>query len=302
MELRQLHYLIAIADEGSFTRAAQQANVAQPALSRQIQKLERELGLPLVDRTTRRVALTGPGREVVAAARRALGELEALKYSLHQTMQLLQGTVIIGVTQTPGPMEIPRELAAFSRRHPGVELIVREGLSIGLAAQLREDRLDIAVVSGIDSRERHQLEFEPCRFERLVALLPAEHRLASRHQLSIADLRNEQFVSFPPGATIRQAVERAAAKAGFVPRASIETRDVGRAMALVAEGLGVAVLPETDARRGGPDTEAVPLQAPTLRYDIFVAWRARRHLAPAVEALRAALLTTDSSRRHTRGR
>jgi DNA-binding transcriptional LysR family regulator len=294
MEFRQLQYLIALDDEGSFTRAAEHANVAQPALSRQIQKLERELGLPLVDRTTRRVALTAAGHEVVAAARRALGELEALKHSLHQTMNLLQGTVTIGVTQTPGPIDIPRELAAFSRRYRGVELIVREGLSVHLAAQLREDRLDIAVVSGINSRERHQLEFEPCRVERLVALLPVEHRLASRQRLSIADLRNELFVSFPPGATIRQAVERAAAKAGFLPRASIETNDVGRAIALVAEGLGVAVLPDTDARRGGPHTVAVPLRAPTLRYDIFVAWRARRHLAPAAEALRSALLRADS--------
>lgn len=297
MEVRQLQYLIALDDEGSFTRAAEHAHVAQPALSRQIQKLERELGLPLVDRTTRRVALTAAGHEVVAAARRALGELEALKQSLCQTTKLLQGSVTIGVTQTPGPMDIPRELAAFSRRYPGVELIVREGLSVSLAAELREDRLDVAVVSGINSRERHQLQFEPCRVECLVALLPAEHRLASRQRLSIADLRNERFVSFPPGATIRQAVDRAAAKAAFVPRASIETNDAGRAMSLVAEGLGVAVLPDTDARRGSTHTVAVQLRAPTLRYEIFVAWRARRSLAPAAQALRSALLSTDGDGR-----
>jgi LysR family transcriptional regulator, transcription activator of glutamate synthase operon len=296
MELRQLRYLIALDDAGSFTRAAEHANVAQPALSRQIQKLERELGLPLVDRTTRRVALTAAGHDVVAGGRRVLGELDALMYSLHQTMDLLQGTVTIGVTRTPGPMDVPRELAAFSRRYGGVELIVREGLSVRLAAELREDRLDIAVVSGINSRDRHQLEFEPCRVERLVALLPVEHRLASRKRLSIADLRNERFVSFSPAATIRQTVERAAAKAGFRPRAGIETNDVGRTMALVAEGLGVAVLPDTDARRGGKQTVVVPLRAPTLRYEIFVAWRARRHLAPAAEALRAALLSTDGTR------
>jgi DNA-binding transcriptional LysR family regulator len=290
MELRQLRYLVALADEGSFTRAAEQAHVAQPALSRQIQKLERELGLPLVDRTTHRVTLTAAGHEAVTAARRALGELEALKHSLHQTMNLLQGSVTIGVTQTPGPMDIPRELAAFSHRHARVDLVVREGLSVRLAGELRQDRLDIAVVSGIDQRERDQLVFESCRAERLVALLPSGHSLASRRQLRVADLRGERFVTFLPGATIRQTVERAAASAGFHPRSSIETNDVGRTIALVAEGLGVAVLPETDARRGETDTVAIPLRAPTMRYEILIAWRARRHLSPAAEALRSHLL------------
>ena len=157
MELRQLRYLIALAEEGSFTRAATNANVAQPALSRQIQKLERELGLPLVDRTTRRVAITPAGQEVAATGRRVLGELEALTHSLQQTMNLLRGTVTIGVTQTPGPIDVPRILAAFNRRHPGVELILREGLSVDLASQLREDRLDLALISAISARERRGL-------------------------------------------------------------------------------------------------------------------------------------------------
>jgi DNA-binding transcriptional LysR family regulator len=290
MELRQLRYFIALAEEGSFTRAAQNASVAQPALSRQIQKLEDELGLPLVDRTSRRVALTPAGQEVVAAGRRVLGELEALRYSLQQTMKLLQGAVTIGVTQTPGPIDVPRVLAAFSRQNGGVELILREGLSVELASQLREDRIDLALISAISARERRQLELQRCRVERLVVLLPAGHRLAARKHLAITDLRDERFVSFSPGATIRQSIERAAARAGFVPRASLETNDVDRMASLVAEGLGVAVLPASDARRGWQNTVAVALRTPTLRYEIFLAWRAHRRLTPAAEALRTAIL------------
>jgi DNA-binding transcriptional LysR family regulator len=290
MELRQLRYLIAIANEGSFTRAAQSANVAQPALSRQIQKLENELGLPLVDRTTRRVTITPAGQEVVAAGRRVLGEVDALRCSLQQTINLLQGTVTIGVTQTPGPVDLPRVLAAFSRRHGGVELILREGLSVNLASQLREDRLDLALVSAINASDRRQLELQRCRVERLAVLLPTDHRLAARRHLTIADLRDERFVSFSPGATIRDSVERAATRAGFVPRASLESNDVDRTAALVAEGLGVAVLPESDAHRGGPNTVAVALRGPKLRYEIFVARRAHRHLTPAASALHTAIL------------
>jgi LysR family transcriptional regulator, transcription activator of glutamate synthase operon len=294
MELRQLRYLIALAHEGSFTRAAERSNVAQPALSRQIQKLEGELGLPLVDRTTRRVALTSAGREVVAAGERILDELEALNQSLRQTMNLLQGIVTIGVTQTPGPVKVPKLLAAFQRRHPGVELVVREGLSVDLAGQLREDRIELALVSAISAPDRDQLDLERCRAERLSVLLPATHHLASRRHLSIADLRDERFVSFPPGATIRQTVERAAATAGFVPRASLETNDVGRMVALVAESLGVAVLPDSDAPRENPNTAVVALREPSLLYEIFVASRARRRLAPAAAALREAILSDVS--------
>lgn len=290
MELRQLRYLIALADEGSFTRAALSARVAQPALSRQIQNLEGELGLPLVDRTTRHVAITAAGQEVVATGRRVLGELDALTHSLQRTKNLWQGTATIGVTQTPGPLNLPAVIAAFSRRHEGVELIVREGLSVDLASQLREDRIDLALISAIGTRERRQLELQRCRVEALTVLLPAGHPLATRRSLTVADLRDQRFVGFAPGATIRHAVERAAARAGFIPRVSFETNDVTRAGALVAEGLGITVLPESDARRAGSNTVAVPLRKPTLRYEIFVAWRAQRRLTPAAEALRGAIL------------
>lgn len=294
MNVRQLSYLVALSSEGSFTRAAAASNVAQPALSRQIQKLERELGLPLVDRTTRRVSLTPAGQEVVAVGNRVLNELDSLRQSLHQTKNMLQGTVTIGVTSTPGPVDIPKLLGAFSRSHPGVELVLREGLSVELAGQLREDRLDVALISGIALADRDQLELKPYRAERLVVLLPAGHPLASRPSLTIADLRSERFVAFPPGATIRGTVERAARQAGFVPRASIEIGDASRAVALVADGLGVAVLPESEARVGSAlDTVVQPLNPP-LRYEIFVAHRARRHLVPAAEALREMILGTTT--------
>jgi LysR family transcriptional activator of glutamate synthase operon len=290
MELRQLRYLVALADEGSFTQAAKTASVAQPALSRQIQKLEAELGLPLVDRTTRRVALTPAGADVVASARRTLGELEALRHSLHRTQQLLQGRVTVGVTQTLGPLDIAAALGAFGRQHPGVELIVREALSVSLASQLREDRIDLALISGISRRDHDQLMLHRCRSERLVALVAGDHRLATRRQITIADLREQRFVSFPPGATIRAAIDRAAKRAGFTPLATLETASVSRSVALVAEGLGVAILPESDARTAGRDTVAVALRAPSLRYEIFLAWRPRRQLSPAAAALKALII------------
>jgi DNA-binding transcriptional LysR family regulator len=290
MELRQLHYLVALADEGSFTGAARQANVAQPALSRQIQKLERELGVPLVDRTSRGVALTAAGCEVVETARRTLGDLDELQASLRQTVTLLRGRVIIGLTQTPGPVDVGATLAAFSRANPGVELVVREALSVGLAELLRADRFDLALISGIPQADRRGLELERLASDELRVLLPAGHPLANRAAIRVADLRGERFLSFPPGATIRHAVAVAAKDAGYTPDVAFEIGDVARTSALVAQGLGVAVVPGSDAERltaaGGGTIVSIALRRPRLRHEVLLAWRLGRTLSPAAAALR----------------
>jgi DNA-binding transcriptional LysR family regulator len=289
MELRQLNYLVALADEASFTRAARRANVAQPALSRQIQKLERELGVPLVDRTSRRMSLTPAGQEVVETARRTITGLDELRASLRQTVALLRGRVILGLTQTPGPLDIPPLLAAFHRAHPGVELVVREALSVSLADQLRADTFDLALISGISVADRRGLETVSLATEELRVLLPRDHRLATRRFIRIADLRDERFLSFPAGATIRRSVTTAAKEAGYTPRVAFEISEVARTAALVAQGLGVAVIPASDAQRVGPDTATVALHRPRLRHEVLLAWRAGRTLSPAAQALQAAV-------------
>src|SRR5688500_15653271 len=122
MDLRQLRYLVALADERHFTRAAAREHVAQPALSQQIRKLEDELGIPLVHRTTRQVALTEAGELVTGRARRVLAEIEAARAELQELWGLLTGRVTIGAMQTLGAFDLPLLLATFHERHPGVEL------------------------------------------------------------------------------------------------------------------------------------------------------------------------------------
>lgn len=301
MELRQLQYLVALADEGSFTRAAQQANVAQPALSRQIQKLERELGVPLVDRTSRRVALTSAGREVVETARRTLAGLDDLRASLQQTVTLLRGRVVLGLTQTPGPVDIPGALTAFHRANPGVELVVREALSVTLAEQLRADRFDLALISGIPDAERRGLETAGLATEELRLLLPAGHRLATRGWVRVADLRGERFLSFPHGATIRHAVVAAAKEAGFTPEVAFEISDLARTAALVAQGLGVAIVPASDTERIADGistaTVSIPLRRPRLNHEVLLAWRLGRTLSPAAAVLRDVVIREHAPQR-----
>ena len=292
MELRQLRYLVALAEEEHFTRAAARVRVAQPALSQQIGKLERELGVPLVERTTRRVRMTDAGALLVAHARRALAEVADATAELEQLKGVVGGRVTIGLTQTPGPLDLVRLLADFHARFPHVELIVREDLSTTLADGLREDSLDVAFLSVVDEADRRGLDVQELAEEPLVVVLPDAHRLAGRTRLTIGDLRDEELVAFGEGATIRRAVRRVALAAGFEPRIAFETHEVARTRAIVAAGLGVAVLPRSDAEAPGPPVRIAALRAPTLIHRISLCWRTGKRHAPAARALLEQARTT----------
>jgi len=284
MELRQLRYLVALAEERHFTRAAAREHVAQPALSQQIRRLERELGLPLVERTTRKVALTEAGARLVERARRALGEIEAGQAELQELAGIRTGRVRIGAIQALGPLDLPLLLAAFHERHPGVELAVREEPSETLAAMVQDGSLDLAFLSVGDRAAFRKLALRQLATEELVALLPAGHRLASRRRLRIADLRDEQFIGYRAGATIRQLLLSAAAEAGFQPRVAFESNEVPRIRALVGRGLGVSVLPSSAGTPAHDAIAVVPLRGPTLRRDVTLAWPAERVQSPAAAA------------------
>lgn len=284
MEIRQLEYLVLVAQERSFTRAAARGNVAQPALSRQIAKLEAELGLPLVDRTTRRVSMTPAGVAMVGHAERVLAELEAARALAARATAVLTGRVELGVTTTPGSIDVPALLAEFHARYPDVDLIVREDLSVRLVEALRADRLDLAFVSGVAPAARERLTLRPLARDPLLVVVGAAHRLAGRDAVRIADLRDERFVAFPPGATIRDAIAEAAQRAGFTPRVSFESAETARTRAIVAHGLAVAVLPRSDALAPGPPVVALPIRGEALHHDLFVATRTGRRLSPAAAA------------------
>ncbi len=284
MELRQLRYLVVLAEEEHFTRAAARLRIAQPALSQQIQKLEAELQIALFDRTTRRVRLTDAGALLRTRAKRVLTEIDDARAELQQLTNLVSGRVTIGLTQTPGPVNLLRLLGAFHERFPAVKLTVREDLSSTLAEALRNDQLDVAFLSLVDDVERHGLELQPLAEEPLVVVLPRDHRLADRGAVTIADLRDEAFVAFSEGATIRRAVGEAARNAGFAPTIAFETREVTRSLAIVAEGLGVSVLPRSDADTPGSDVRIVELHGPSLTHRISLAWREGKRHAPAARA------------------
>ena len=294
MELRQLRYLVALAEEGNFTRAAANEHIAQPAMSQQIRRLENELGLALVERTTRRVALTDAGELLVVRSRRILAELEAAEGEIQSLRGMHTGHVTIGAMHTMGPVDLSLPLARFREEHPNVRFTVREQSSEEMAEMLRVDELDLAFLSVTERVESRGLGLHQLLSEELVVLLPRQHRLGGRARLRMAELAGEPFISFRAGARLRELLEAAGREAGFEPQVTLESNESQRVRRLVSRGLGVAILPRSDAEGPGADVAVATLSEPSLSRDITLAWREGRRLTPAAaEFLDLARATFD---------
>jgi DNA-binding transcriptional LysR family regulator len=296
MELRQLRYLVALAEERHFTRAAAREHIAQPALSQQIRRLETELGLALVERTTRRVAMTDAGELLVARARRILAEVEDAHAELATLAGVKGGRLAVGALHTMGPLDLSLLLASFHRNHPDVELTVREQTSEELAEMLRDDEIDLAFLSVTEHIQSRGLELHRLVTEEIVAVLPTQHELARRDSLELADHADSPFIGFRPGSRLRELLDSAAAAAGFEPRIALESNESRRIRSLVSSGLGVAILPRSDAAGPGAPVAVARLLKPSLTRDVTLASRANRRHSPAAQAFLALTLRVFATR------
>jgi LysR family transcriptional regulator, transcription activator of glutamate synthase operon len=284
MELRQMRYLVAIADEKQFTRAAAREHVAQPALSQQIARLEAELGVPLVQRSRQESTLTQAGALLAHRARGVLRELDAAGAELADLKGLRRGRISIGAMQTLGAFDLVALLSAYRRRYPDVSLFVREELSGSLAELLRGGRIDLSFLSVTEGFDSDGLELLQVAEEELVAVLPIAHPLAGRTRIGLADLAEEQFISFSEGSALRQLLVDAAADSGFSPAITVESNEIPRVRTMVAGGLGVAVLPRSAVTGPGPEVRLVGFTSRPWSWDVSLAWRRDRHLDPPAVA------------------
>jgi LysR family transcriptional activator of glutamate synthase operon len=297
MELRHLRYLVALADAEHFTRAARTLGIAQPALSQQVRRLEAEVGLQLVERTTRRVSLTHAGKVLVTGARGVLRDVDRLTAELAALRGVQAGRLVVGVTRTPGAVDVAGALATFHGAYPGVELDVREGLSQDLLRDVRAGELDIAIIAEGPSLEAASFSVERVAVEPLVAIVPPDHPLSAKRFLSSAELVAQRVVTFHRGATIREQLEREASRLGVPLRVAFETADVQRTRQIVGHGLAVGVLPETDARAAGAEVVVIPVRNASFVHRTAVATVGDRAPTPAARALREVLVGGGSAER-----
>ena len=242
MNLRQLHYLVAIADEGSFTRAAERLLVAQPSLSQQIKSLEQELGGPLLERLPTGVRLTAAGKAFLPEARAAVTHAERARRNARSALGLEAGELEIATVTSVAFGVLPPAFERWHERYPGTTITLREyAHRRALDDAVRLGVGDIAVGPRPPQWPGPVVELG---WEEFVAVLPASDPLAkSRRPLPLEELAERDWVLFGPEHGLSELVLEACAGAGFTPRSAVETGQVAAAGHLVAAGLGVTIIP-----------------------------------------------------------
>ncbi len=282
MDLQQLRSFAAVARHRHFTRAASELHLGQPAVSQHVRRLEAELGVRLLSRTTRSVELTEAGTLLLMRCERALAELEAGLEEISELRGLVRGRLTIGAMQWLEPYDLASTLAGFHDLHPAIDIRVVEELAPAMLTDVLADRLDVAFVpieEGVPAGLDAQLLFE----DEIVLVVSRAHPLARRTRVGLHALAREPFVFLREGTGLRRALELAARGAGFEPQVRFETNELTRVLALVRRGLGVSAVSRAVAEAGGDGIAAVSLQ-PALRREVGLVWRAGRHRAPAANA------------------
>ncbi|HEV2635381.1 MAG TPA: LysR substrate-binding domain-containing protein [Actinocrinis sp.] len=290
MDLNKLEHFLAVAEELSFTRAAARLHLAQSGVSSSVKYLERDLGVPLFDRTTQKVELTDAGQVLVTEARRVLAAVRDARQAVDEVRSGLRGTLELGVLHGLTPTHVPATLAAFRTEFPLVDIhLVAPGPSgaTGHTESLREGALDLAylMVAG----PTPDLRVHVLSTETLVLACAADHPLvtgplAGRAGVVLADLADADFIDFPPGWGIRGAVDRVFAAAGLPPRrTSLEMTEISTVLDLVRHRLGVAFVPES-FRDQAPDLRFLSILDHTPGYGVAIAADAVRPLGPVARA------------------
>jgi DNA-binding transcriptional LysR family regulator len=284
MELRQLRYFVAVAEELHFSRAAERLHVAQPAVSEQVRKLEDQLGVGLLNRTKRKVSLTEAGVALLAEARRVLQQVDIARLATHAARERATACLRIGYTPATLPMSVPKALQRLAASTKDLEVTLEPAFGLELIAAVRDERLDAAIVSlpartaGLRTTELGQ--------ERAVVALPLGHRHARRTAIRLNQLAPERIVVLPRDASrpFYDAVLAACQSAALSPSV-VETRGtcVEPALLAVASGAGIGLVPESVADRySTPGVLFVPIdgEQPAVSMAI-VTRRDGAHLATA---------------------
>ncbi|MEW2218395.1 LysR family transcriptional regulator [Streptomyces sp. NPDC006990] len=286
MDLQQLRYVVALAETRNFTRAAERCRVVQSSLSHRIAGLERELGVTLFARSSRRTELTGAGaaflvgaRECLAAADRAVADAAAAGGSV-------RGRLAVGMIRTTAAVDVPELLQRYRARYPEVRVSLEAGSSDELAAAVRKGELDIVFLGLPEGEQPAGVETLVLDHDEHVLVLPSGHRLAGASRVTLPELADETFVDFRDGSPGRAQTDQAFAAAGLARDIAYEAGVAELITQLIARGLGIALLPSAFVRplvADDPQLALVPVVEGPRRVE-YLAW-SRFNPSPATRAL-----------------
>ncbi|MFX1783922.1 LysR family transcriptional regulator [Prescottella equi] len=281
MELRQLEYFVAVAEEANFTRAAARVHVSQSGISAQIRQLENDLGAPLFDRSTRVAALTVAGEAALAHARAALAAARAVRDAVDDINQLVRGRLEVGMVTACTVTPLFDALSSFHRAHPGIDVSLREDNSDRLVDDVRAGAVDLALV-GVAGAEPAGLHSFTVVRERLVAAVPGNHPLAQLSSVTLADVCAHPLVTLPPGTGIRTVLDRGCADLNCRASIALQASAPDAVADLATRGLGVAILSESMAT-SYPDLASRLIADVDVEAVLALVWRPE--ISPALREL-----------------
>ncbi|MFD9790413.1 LysR family transcriptional regulator [Streptomyces sp. NPDC059070] len=285
MELRQLEYFVTVAELASFTRAAEALHVAQPGVSAQVRKLERELGQDLLDRSSRTVRVTPVGAAVLPYARAALAAVSGIREAVDELSGLVRGRVTIGTVISMGKtIDLPGLLASFHEAHSGVEIGLTEDSSEHLVEALHSGRIDLAILGRTGALPPGIVYYDIVD-EPLVAAVSQHDALAGRRSVALGELAERALICLTPGTGLRSVVEAACTAAGFRPHIAFEAADPHVLAQLAGRGLGVALLPVSPALAYREQLHLLDIVGPRPHGRLALAWRTDGPTSPAGAAL-----------------
>jgi DNA-binding transcriptional LysR family regulator len=244
MELRQLAYSIAVAEEANFTRAAHRVHISQWGVSAQIRQLEHTLGATLIDRSGRTAGLTAAGAAALPHARAALASVDAVRQAVDEVNGLIRGRIVIGMVTGCTVTPLFDALAGYHLAHPGVEIALVEDDSDRLIERVRTGFADLVLI-GTAGAPPPGLEALPIVSERLVAAIPPGHALAERTRITLAEVSEYPVVCMPEGTGVRTVFDQACAARGIRPQIALQASAPGAVADLAIRGLGIGILSES---------------------------------------------------------
>lgn len=279
---RHIKAFMAVARLGSFTRAAAEVNVSQPALTVQIRQLEEALGVRLFDRNKRQVVLTEAGRDLMPSLQRVLNELEAIMDVSHDLAGLRRGRVSVATLPSVAAGLLPLAIRRFMADHPGIDISISDVVAERIVQMVKAEEVDFGIGSRVGPDR--DIAITPFLSDRMCAYMPEDHPLANQRPLLLKDVAAFPLILTVPSTSVRQLIDRALEREGIAAHVACEASYMSTAIGMVRAGVGISVLPESAVDAAScAGLRVEPLHTPGLTRKIGLIRKANRTLSPAAE-------------------
>ncbi|WP_284140606.1 MULTISPECIES: LysR family transcriptional regulator [unclassified Virgibacillus] len=277
MEIKHLQYFIEVTEVASFTKAAENLYITQPAISRIIKSLEDELGTPLFIRSRKKLALTDAGRVLYERAKHIEQEFLSLQEELDHLLTFKKGHIRIGIPSIVNSIFFSELIASFHKVYPEVTFQLEEDSSKGIEEKMLDAKLDFGVIVLPETHDA--FDYVSFTEETLTLLVPASHRLTKKEAVELRDLEKESFILFTQDFTLRNMIVSACRDVGFQPKVISESSQLDFIEEMVAANLGITLLPDSVAQGLSSNVEALPVTDSSIEWKLAFIWRKDAHLS-----------------------